>query len=137
MSNELIKPEKGELIGFLHGQGGAVEIPHPFERDIFLFDTFVAGIYYIKNISEIYSGLAVGDRLEFFREPNNPHDKYAISIQTVDGQKIGYIPRRDNIVFSRLLDAGKNLFGKITAKQASDYIGDNDMKIKVGIYLHE
>ena len=47
--------------------------------------------------------------------------------------KIGYVPKEDNIVFSRLMDAGKLLFGKITAKA----LKGKWLKINIGIYLHE
>ena len=47
--------------------------------------------------------------------------------------KIGYVPKADNIVFSRLMDAGKLLYGKVISKE----ILDNWIKINIEIYLHE
>ena len=35
----------------------------------------------------------------------------------MSGQTVGYVPRRDNVVFARLMDAGKQLFGTITKKE--------------------
>ena len=99
----------------MHGQGG-LTIPQPFERDIFLFDSSVAGTSFIEGIEELEPHLNAGDRLQFFREPDNPHDKQAIVIKNTDGVKIGYVPQADNLVFSRLMDAGKVLFGEITKK---------------------
>lgn len=69
----------------------------------------------------------------FFREPDNPHDPNAIVIKNADGVKVGYVPRADNLIFSRLMDAGKLLFGKITHKEM---IG-KWLKINIKIYLHE
>ena len=40
---ELTNAGGGGLIGLLHGKGGNLAVPKPFERDIFLFDTHVAG----------------------------------------------------------------------------------------------
>lgn len=77
--------------------------------------------------------LNTDDRLDFFREPDNHYDPKAIVIKTGNGSKIGYVPREDNAVFSRLMDAGKMLFGKITAKETKG----KWVKIKIGIYLHE
>ena len=53
MSNELIKNESGNLISLLHSNDGGVTIPKPFERDIFLFDTNVAGTSYIVGIEDL------------------------------------------------------------------------------------
>lgn len=48
-------------------------------------------------------------------------------------KKIGYVPKLDNAVFSRLMDAGKLLFGKIAAKETKG----TWVKIDINIYLHE
>lgn len=52
-------------------------------------------------------------------------------VQTIDQQKLGYIPEKDNIIFARLMDAGKMLMAKISTieKRGSFY------KISIGIYL--
>ena len=105
----IIKTDGGELAGLLHGKGGGLTVPKPFERDIFLIDTFVAGTTHIKDIGELASHLDIDDRLDFFREPDNKYDPKAIVIKNSDGLKIGYVPREDNAVFSRLMDAGKLL----------------------------
>ena len=129
----IIKTDGGELASLLHGKGGGLTVPKPFERDIFLFDTFVAGTTHIKDIGELASHLDIDDRLDFFREPDNKYDTKAIVIKNSDGLKIGYVPREDNAVFSRLMDAGKRLFGKITAKETKG----KWIRIKIAIYLHE
>ena len=79
------------------------------------------------------AGQKAEDHLVFFREPDNPHDKEAIVVRTDAGVKIGYIPRKDNVVFARLMDAGKMLFGKIVSVEM---LG-TWVKIDIGIYLHE
>ena len=132
MSN-IIKTDGGSLSGLLHGKGGGLSIPKPFERDIFLFDTFVAGTTHIEGIDELAAYLNIGDKLDFFREPDNPYDPRAIVIRTANGVKIGYVPKDDNAVFSRLMDAGKLLFGKITTKETKG----KWHKIRIDIYLHE
>lgn len=130
---ELIKSEGGALVSLLHGKGGNLTIPKPFERDIFLFDTHVAGTSHIAGIEELEPHLHVDDRLDFFREPDNPHDPRAIVIKNADGVKIGYVPRADNVIFSRLMDAGKLLFARISSKE----MVDNWLKIAIKVYLHE
>ncbi len=132
MSN-IVKSEGTGLVGLLHGQNGGLTIPKPFERDIFLFDTYIAGTTHIEGIEELEPHLNIDDKLDFFREPDNLYDKKAIVIKNTDGVKIGYVPREDNAVFSRLMDAGKLLYGKITAKDMKG----KWLRIKIGIYLHE
>jgi hypothetical protein len=130
---ELVKSDDGVLVGLLHGKGGNLAVPKPFERDIFLFDTHVAGTSYIEGIEELEPRLNIGGKLDFFREPDNPHDKRAIVIKNAEGVKIGYVPKADNVIFSRLMDAGKLLFGRITSKQMQG----NWLKIDIKVFLHE
>ncbi len=130
---DLIKSEGNELVELLHGENGGLAIPKPFERDIFLFDTHVAGTTHIVGIEELEPYLQVEDRLNFFREPENAYDPEAIVIKTTDGVKIGYVPQKDNVIFARLMDAGKLLFGRISSKQ---WIG-SWAKIGIKVYLHE
>lgn len=130
---DLVSTDGGGLIGLLHGNGGNLVVPKPFEKDIFLFDTMVAGTSHIEGIEELEPNLNVDDRLDFFREPDNQFDKKAIVIKTTDGVKIGYVPQSDNAIFSRLMDAGKLLFGKITDKENQH----GWVKINIKVYLHE
>ena len=129
---ELAKTEGGGLVNLFHNNEGGV-IPLPFERDIFLFDTHVAGTAYVDGIEELTPYLKPEDRLSFFREPDNPHDKEAIVVKTDAGVKIGYIPRKDNVVVARLMDAGKMLFGKVISVE----LQGTWVKIDIGIWLHE
>ncbi len=132
MSN-LVKNDENNLLTLLHGRNGNMPIPKPFERDIFLFSTFVAGTTHIEGIEELEKHLQIGEHLDFYREHQNEYDKRAIVIKTKNGVKIGYVPRADNIVFSRLMDAGKLLFGRISKKE----ILDSWVKINIKIFLHE
>ncbi len=75
--DHLTKEEKGGLVSLLHGKNGEVSMPKPFERDIFLFDTYVAGTSHVEGIEELEPHLQIGDRMAFFREPENPYDAQA------------------------------------------------------------
>ena len=130
---DLVKSGGNGLVGLFHGKGGELSIPKPFEKDIFLFDTYVAGTTHIEGIEELEPHLNVDDRLAFFREPDNRYDTQAIVIKTVDGVKIGYVPKQDNVIFARLMDAGKLLFGKITSKEKKG----SWVKIYIKVFLHE
>lgn len=120
-------------MSLLHNQNGELAVPKPFEKDIFLFDTHIAGTSYIDGIEELEAHLNEDDKLDFFREPDNKYDKRAIVIKTIDGVKIGYVPRYDNAIFSRLMDAGKLLFGRISSKEGSG----RWVRINIKVYLHE
>lgn len=98
-----------------------------------MFDSYVAGTSHIEGIEELEPYLNIDDKLDFFREPDNLYDPQAIVIKNINGVKIGYVPRADNLIFSRLMDAGKLLFGRISHKEM---IG-KWLKIDIKIYLHE
>jgi hypothetical protein len=46
-------------------------------------------------------------------------------------EKLGYVPEKDNIVFSRLMDAGKCLSAKVISVKYQEYF----TKISISIYL--
>lgn len=131
--SDIIKSDEGGLVGLFHGKGGGISIPKPFEKDIYLFDSYVAGTTHITGIDELEPHLNIDDRLDFFREPDNEYDSKAIVIKNTNGVKIGYVPKEDNVIFSRLMDAGKLLFGRITHKEKKG----KWLKINIKIYLHE
>ena len=64
-------------------------------------------------------------------EPDNPHDPRAQVVIRADGKKLGYVPEKDNIIFARLMDAGKLLKAKIIRIEHRGSF----MQISVGIYL--
>ena len=131
--SDIIKTGGKDIVSLLHGKNGELAMSRPFEREIFLFDTYVAGTTHVTGIEDLAPHLAAGDRLEFFREPDNPYDPQAIVVKNADGVKIGYVPKSDNAVFSRLMDAGKLLFGKITSKEMKG----KWLKLEMGIYLKD
>lgn len=114
-------------------QNGKNGLSQPFGRTIFLFETRVAGTSYVENIAEIEPSLKVGDVLTFVREPQNRSDELAILVRDAQKRKLGYVPRRDNPVFARLMDAGKRLFGKI---RNIERVG-SWLKIEIGVYLDD
>lgn len=131
--SDLVKIDNGDLIEYLMKTGSGLNLPKPFERDIYLFDTYVAGTTHIEDIEKIGESLKDDDRLVFYREPENGHDPQAIRIETLGKEKIGYVPHKDNVIFSRLMDAGKVLFAKVIEKEMKG----KWLKIKIKIYLHE
>ena len=100
-------------------------------REIYLFDTHVAGTSYIANIEEIVDNLSFDDKLTCIREEDNEYDLQAIKLITEDNEKIGYIPQADNVIFARLMDAGK----KLCARVRSIKLKGKWYKIEIAIFL--
>ena len=106
------------------------ELIKPLKREILLFDSYVAGTAYVEDES-FYTDLKEGDKLTLQREPANRYDEKAILILDSKKRKLGYVPEKDNIVFARLMDAGKYLMAKVNK-------AENDAsfwRISVSIYL--
>lgn len=93
----------------------------------------MAGTTHIADIEQLEPHLHIGDRLEFFREPDNSYDDKAIVIKTKNGVKIGFVPKADNTIFARLMDAGKLLFAKISDKEKKG----GWVKLSIRVFLRE
>ncbi len=102
----------------------------PLSREIALFDSFIAGTTHIKD-QTVFDDLKEGEKLTLQREPENRFDGNAILVLDAKGRKLGYIPEKDNIVFARLMDAGKYLIAKVDETSVSGTFH----KIRIGIYL--
>ncbi len=124
-------PKIGTLGVIAGGASGALGVP--FAQTIFLINVRVAGTGYVDNIAEIAAELNVDDRVSLFREPKNEIDPLAIVVKDGQNRKIGYVPRADNAILARLLDAGKRIFGKIRRKERVK----NWFKIEIDIFLDD
>ena len=127
MTNEITKVDQ-HTVSVIQGHEIG-EIIQPLIRDIHLFDTWIAGTTHLEDKS-VLKTVSPGDELLLRREENK-FDSKAILVLSRDKQKLGYVPEKDNIVFSRLMDAGKILKAKINSIQEQN----NWTKIKIGIYL--
>ena len=111
--NELSTITSSELSSVIYSPLGET-IKNPFSREIFLLWVRVAGIRYRENIGELLKNLKVGHRVILVREPDNEYDGLAIMIQNEDKEKLGYVPRVNNEIPARLMDAGMKLSGKVS-----------------------
>lgn len=101
----------------------------PLSQEIHLFDSYVAGTTHLKDKS-VLENIKVGDSLSLQRE-DNKFDSNAIIVLNSEKKKLGYVPEKDNIVFARLMDAGKLLMAKISKiTQKGSFT-----QISIGIYL--
>ena len=134
MSN-IQKPnsEIADVIGFIQ-KGGQIK---PFLKDIFLIETYVAGLDYIDYIDDIFPLIKAKNRLELFREASNEYDKHAILVKYQE-QKIGYVPRKDNYILSKLMDGGKQLYGVVESFGVDEVYKDYAIRfINFKIFLKE
>jgi len=106
------------------------ELIKPLKREILLFDSYVAGTAYVED-ENFYTDLRKGDKLTLKREPANRYDERAILILDSKNRKLGYVPEKDNIVFARLMDAGKYLMAKVNKAENNASF----WKISISIYL--
>ena len=128
MPNELTD-SNNDLVSIIE-TGGITDLIKPLVKEIHLFDTFIAGTTFIED-KELLKSIKINDHLILKREVDNKHDKKAILVLTQNNKKLGYIPRKDNIIFSRLLDAGKLL----TATIKEIDLKKDFNTIKISIYL--
>ncbi len=127
MANELTEHQQG-LVSLVQGHELG-DIIKPLIKEIHLFDSYVAGTTHLDDKS-VLEQIKEGDMLSLQRE-DNKFDSNAILILNEEGKKLGYVPEKDNIIFARLMDAGKLLKAKISKiTQKGSFT-----QISVGIYL--
>lgn len=128
MSQNLIKTDAG-FPSLFHIANSRPNLPAPFAREIFLLDCHIAGTTYRAEIAEIAESLETNTELRLQREPKNEFDESAIAVYDSETNKLGYVPRHKNEVPARLLDAGKRLSARLTAKEWRDSWLKLDIKI--------
>lgn len=101
----------------------------PLTKEIYLFDSFVAGTTHLSDKS-VLDEIGIGDKLTLKRE-DNKFDSNAIFILTESKKKLGYVPEKDNVIFARLMDAGKLLIARIAKIEKRGSF----TQISIGIYL--
>ena len=105
----------------------------PFAQEIFLLKTYVAGTYFANADEFLPENESLPLAVKLKREPKNQYDELAILVLTEQGEKLGYIPRKNNEVIARLMDAGKAFSAQITGKQFEM----NWLKLEIEIFLVE
>ena len=118
---EINLPEisNGDLSALLHSGEGTIS---PFSKEIYIGRQSIVGIRFQEGAVELVKNLKPGDRVSFLREPNNEYDEHAIMAVDGIGRKLGYIPRRENLVMSALLDRGKVFYGVIPDGVQEEYV---------------
>lgn len=71
----------------------------------------LAGFRYYAGEAQ-WQSMKVGQPLTLVREPENIHDANAIRVEW-QGEKLGYLPRRENRAVAAAMDAGDKIEGRI------------------------
>ena len=101
------------MLALFAGSGNSNALA-PFTREVFLLDITIAGTGFCEQINEVFPHLQPDMVLKMQRDPKNKYDENAIGIYYED-KRIGWVPRSMNTVISRLMDAGKAFFCRISA----------------------
>jgi hypothetical protein len=72
----------------------------------------LAGFQYYQG-EQLWEEIKVGDPLTLAREPENAHDSYAVRVEW-RGQKLGYVPRRENQAVAQHMDRGGNVEARVS-----------------------
>ena len=121
---------KNDDLAVLTQAKGIGDVLKPLIKEIHLFDTYIAGTTHLKD-KTVLDEIEVGQKLTLKREINK-FDEKAIMLITENGKKVGYVPEKDNVIFSRLMDAGKLLSAKVTDIKERNH---EFKQISIGIYL--
>lgn len=68
---------------------------------------------------------------------DNEYDERTIAIKNENGDKLGYIPRDKNEILSRLMDAGKLLYGEVWTFSGIDIFTMLDNPVYEGVIDNE
>ena len=123
--NDIIR-EKIEKLGldkigvksFIQKEAEAKKIREPKTdhvsiASIKLMNTRIAGTSHISKIKDLAKCLEIGSMLNLKHENTNENDWNAVLLLTQAGEKLGYLPREDNRVVSKLIEGGKILHAEV------------------------
>ncbi len=106
---------------------------HKFEPSRHLIDFHLAGFAYYDGL-EVIDELKLGQEVQLLCEPDNPHDSQAVVV-LYKGKKLGYVPTEKNIVLSKLLYFGHDIFdAKIQYKNIESH---PERQFRVVVYIKD
>ena len=105
-----------------------------FGERIYLTHVQVRGYYYLSEENQAYHRAAglPGTALILRRDKANQFDDYAIKVLDSAEHHIGWVPRTQNHIVARLMDAGKKIAAEARA-------GNNSLagELSIDIYLED
>ena len=123
----LVKVNPG-LLGALSKGAFSLNV---FCREILVLECLAAGTSF-RKLDKVVDDLKETVHLEMKREGKNEFDEFAVALWFRD-TKVGYIPRQKNEVLARLMDAGKQFYASISAKEMEG----NWLKLEIKVILKD
>lgn len=123
----LIKVDPG-LLSALSKGGLSIDV---FAREILVLECLIAGTSF-RELDKVQDELKETVQLEMKREGDNEFDPFAVSLW-FQQTKVGYIPKDKNEVIARLMDAGKQFYATIHAKEMEG----NWLKLEIKVVLKD
>ena len=118
------------IIGFLGISALPASMVKQYHR-YYLLQSFVRGFRFYEGL-KLLDEMHEGDLLEMLREPANEYDPKAIAL-CFNQHKIGFIPKEDNDILSRLMDADVvKLQAEITHLNKEAKAWEN---VHIGVYV--
>lgn len=116
------------------GQYAASGLEKPFANKILLIEgSYIAGTTHVEGLEEMLSGVQVGDRLDFRRDPENLFDEWAIKVILPGKGRVGFVPADTNQILARLMDGGKCVFGQVSGIEQLGHW----TKVSMEVYLDD
>lgn len=143
MANVLFDRKKDEITAGFFNKDAFTE-----KKNLLLvLKTGIAGMNFhvhpeTEEGKKILEKLKPGTELSLFRDPENPHDKWAVTVYTKDDEELGYITRFKNETIARLMDYGKKFIVKvddIPEEEMSKIIKTTteDFRLPFSIYMED
>jgi len=118
---------------FSQKEAEANEIQPNKDQPLRLFTSKIAGTSHIHDAKKLFSSLQVGESLKLQRDKENEFDWNAVLVLTNDGEKLGFLPKSDNEIASKLLEGGKSLHAEILDIEIKAKWAD----ISIAVYLDD
>ncbi|MCD8286886.1 MAG: hypothetical protein LUD50_06660 [Clostridia bacterium] len=113
MANEIVTVSAG-TIETITAKNKGVDLLKPLKKDIYLKDLYLYNVG--KRASETaMAALKEGDEVVLKHE-KTLYDEFMIICYTKDGLSLGEVGEFDEEIFSRILDAGKELYCQVVRK---------------------
>jgi len=132
--NDIIPIDESNVVAIINAHKNGMDIGKPFSKQIYLISANIAGSNYVDDIEDLVEKIHIGSKLRFVREPANKFDELAILVKDQENNKLGYVPRKDNPILARLMDAGKLIYGTVKFKSCPCC---NSLTIQMEIYLDD
>jgi hypothetical protein len=97
--------------------------------DIYLDSLYIVGFQYYEG-TEQEKNLKENLALTLQRQPENPHDFFAVEVYHKE-YKLGYLPRTDNRIIARMMDQGVKIHAKIRRINPD---ANPSWKVKIRVY---